>query len=549
MDPLTYSLVSAHPFSISSDGLVVSTTARIDREATLSFAVTVVVQDSSGHSNSSQLVITVLDVNDNAPRFLNTPSQLEINIPENLAIFPDPDGLVQRVEAVDDDIDNNAQITYLVSGHRGNFDITMSTGQVRLIAPLDRDLIASVYPLNVTATDGSLSSSIVFNVIIDNVNDNNPVFIQPVWEGSIAEDVLVGTTVSDLNSQSTELRVVAEDLDPASNVTYFLSPTTTPPPFGVTADGYIVTTALLDREMQERFSFQVRATDGFRESLEDTLIDVTVSDVNDQVPMFDQPSYTAEVFELTPPNAIFLFLRAEDGDIGINAEIEYSITGTSPVQSTGLFDIDMTSGAIFPTRDVILSVGDPTTIILTVTATDKGAFALDTSVPVELNLLDRNPNAPNFTEILYSFSVAENLIGGLVGMPRAMDPSAFNTVITYSILENSDGHENFYIDNSTVRVFFSCMQVWHCMPLVVTLSVYYETLVVTLSVYYKTLVVTLSVYYETLVVTLSVYYETLVVTLSVYYKTLVVTLSVYYKTLVVTLSVYYKTLVVTLSVY
>ena len=482
MDPLTYSLVSGQPFSISSDGMVVSTTARIDREADLSFPVMVVVQDSSGHLSSSQLMITVLDVNDNAPRFLKTPSQLEIHIPENLAVFPHVDSLVQRVEAVDDDIDNNAQITYLLSGHRGNFDITMSTGQVRLIASLDRDLIASLYPLNVTATDGSLSSWIVFDVIIDNVNDNNPVFLQPVWEGVIAEDVLIGAMVSVLDL-STDLQVMAEDLDPASNVTYFLSPTTStpPPPFDVTANGYIVTTGLLDREMQERFSFSVRATDGFRVSLEDTLIEVTVSDVNDQAPVFDQPSYTADVFEFTPENAIFLILRADDADSGTNAEIEYSITGTSPVQSTGLFQIDMTSGAISPTRDVILSVGDPTTITLTVTATDKGPFALDMSVPVEFNLLDRNPNAPNFTEILYSFTVVENLIGGLVGMPRAIDPSAFDTVITYAILDNSDGHENFYIDNTTVSA--SCLILVYCTALVLTHSVYYMILVVTLSVY------------------------------------------------------------------
>lgn len=455
-DPLTYSLVSSHPFILSTDGMVISTTGRIDREMVISYAVTVVVQDSVGHSSSSQLLITVLDINDNAPRFLSTSDNLRVNIPENLAIFPSVDGLIQTVMAVDDDIDNNAQITYLLSGHRGNFDITIRTGEVRLIAPLDRDLLASSYTLNVTATDGLLSGSILFNVIIDNVNDNNPVFIQPVWEGSVAEDSLAGTTVSLLSSLNTGLQVIAEDLDPVSNVTYFLAPSmSTAVPFDVTIDGYIITTGLLDREVLGRYSFAVRATDGFRESLENTLIEIVLTDVNDEAPAFDQPSYTAEVYELTPTNAIFLFVRAEDADIGTNSDIAYSITQTVPVLSTGLFSVDEDSGAIFPTQDVTINSGDPLNITLTITATDKGPFSMSGSTSVVLNLLDRNSGAPNFTEIIYSFSVSENQVDELVGSPRAMDASGdVDSVITYAISFTSDGFQNFYIDNVTVYTQF-----------------------------------------------------------------------------------------------
>ena len=458
LDPLRFRLESAHPFTISADGTSVTTTARIDRETTTSFSVVVFVQDSEGHESTAPLQIEVIDINDNAPRFLRTPADLQVNIPENLDIFPNSDSLIQRVEAVDDDEGNNAQITYILSGGRGNFDIVPTSGQVRLIAPLDRDTIAGRYALNVTATDGTLASWLVFNVIIDNINDNNPVFLEVSWEGSIAEDatVMSSVLVADMTAQvPTVLQLYAEDLDPESNVTYFLSPVSASLdlPFRITYDGYIVTTRTLDRELEERYSFFVRATDGFRESLDDAPVEVIIQDVNDNQPMFEQPSYTTDVYENTPARAIFLILQANDDDIGTNAEIMYSIASVDPPMSTGFFEIFPESGGVYPTQTVTVSQGEPTTITLQVTATDNGQPAMSMTVPVELNLVDANANAPVFDQILYMLTVKENELNAIVGSTVAMDPTGdVNNVISYRILDNTDGYENFFINNATVSL-------------------------------------------------------------------------------------------------
>ena len=454
-DPLEYSLESGIPFTISTDGTSLTATQPIDRETIPSFNSVIRVQDVSGNVARANLIVEVIDINDNAPRFLLTAEQLAINIPENLNIFPHPDSLIRTVEVVDDDEGDNARITYRLSGGRGNFDITQSTGVVRLIAPLDRDTIASRYILNVTATDGLHTSWRAFTANIENINDNNPEFLQAVWEGTLAEDAPIGSTLLsvDMSTQiPTFLQLMAEDLDPDSNVTYKLSPTGVPPnlPFQVTLDGYIVTTAALDREQQERHSFAVQATDGFRIALTEAIVDVVIGDVNDESPQFQQPSYEVDVYELTPRDAIFLILQANDADAGTNSEITYRIA-TDQGGNTIQFAIDMTTGAISPTEEVNIGGSIDTTIVLMVEASDMGTpSVMRTTVNVQLTLVDRNLEAPAFANFTYIFFAAENVDNVPVGTVVAMDSTGDqDAVITYSIVS---GHNLFVIDASTVSI-------------------------------------------------------------------------------------------------
>ena len=454
-DPLTYTLVSGIPFTITADGTSLIATQPIDHEAFPSFNSVIGVQDDSGNTAVANLTIEVIDINDNAPRFLLTAEELTINIPENLNIFPHPDSIIRTVEAEDADEGENARITYRLSGGRGNFDITQSTGVVRLIAPLDRDTIASRYTLNVTATDGLHTSWRAFTANIENINDNNPEFLQAVWEGTLAENAPIGSTLLsvDMSTQiPTFLQLMAEDLDPESNVTYKLSPNEVIPnlPFRVTFDGYIETTADLDREVQERYSFKVQATDGFRVALTEATVDVVIGDVNDQSPQFQQPSYAVDVYELTPMDAIFLILQANDADIGTNSEITYRIA-TDQGGNTVQFAIDMTTGALSPTQVVNIGGSIDTTIVLVIEATDKGTpSVMRTTVNVQLTLVDRNLEAPTFTDILYEFSADENVDNVPVGTVIAMDSTGDqDAVITYSIV---NGHSLFVIDAASVSV-------------------------------------------------------------------------------------------------
>lgn len=389
------------------------------------------------------LYIAVGDINDNRPCFTQNSAELATSLPENVPVYPDPlSMIVQTVQATDLDIDSNIMY-YIGGGARGDFDVDPISGEVRVIDVLDREEITQ-YNLNITATDGLLTCSITFTVDVDAVNDNNPVFDNPVYSASLPEDAAIGTVVPGL-------QFTATDLDPESQVIFEIVPGTSNS-FEVTPQGFVVTNATLDRETRSLHTFSARATDGFFFSLEDAFVEITVTDVNDEYPVFEQDLYEVDVQELTPANAIILIVNAEDGDEGTNADIRYSISAVNPPMSTGLFSINAMNGAIAPTAQIDINDGDATSINLTITATDQGPFALSSTATVAFSLVDRNLEAPSFNPPHYNFSVVENVAGAVIGRVLARENRGdLNTVISYGIVISAgDGSGQFSINSANV---------------------------------------------------------------------------------------------------
>ena len=389
------------------------------------------------------LYIEVGDINDNRPCFTQNSAQLATSLPENVPVYPNPlSMIVQTVQATDPDIDSNIMY-YIGGGARGDFDVDPFSGEVRVIDILDREEITQ-YNLNITATDGLLTCSITFTVDVDPVNDNNPVFDDPVYSASIPEDAAIGTVVPGL-------QFTATDLDPESQVVFEIVPGTSNS-FEVTPQGFVVTNATLDRETRSLHTFSARATDGFFFTMEDAFVEITITDVNDEYPVFDQDLYELDVQDFTPANAIILIVNAEDGDEGTNADIRYSISAVNPPTSTGLFSINAMNGAIAPTAQIDVRNGDVTSINLTITATDQGPFALSSTATVAFNLVDRNVEAPLFTPPHYNFSVVENVAGAVIGRVLARENSSdVNTGISYGIVISAgDGSDQFSINSANV---------------------------------------------------------------------------------------------------
>lgn len=403
------------------------------------------VQDNSGHSAQAALNIRVTDINDNRPCFTQSSAELATSLPENVPVYPDPlTMIVQTVTATDPDFDSNIMY-YIGGGARGDFDVDAISGEVRVIDNLDREEIAQ-YNLNITATDGLLTCSVAFTVTVDAVNDNNPVFDSPVFSATLAENAPIGMVVP-------MLRLTATDLDPESQVTFEKVPAAgLSNSFEVTPDGFVITNATLDRETRSMHTFRARATDGFFVTLEDAFVEITLTDVNDEHPVFEQDLYEVDVQELTPANAIILIVSAEDRDEGTNAEIRYSISAVNPPSETGLFGINPINGAIAPTTSIDIDDESITNINLTITATDQGPFRLSSTATVALRLVDRNLEAPLFTPPHYNFSVAENVAGAAVGTVLAREMRGdVNTVISYGIvMAASDGSSRFSVNSVTV---------------------------------------------------------------------------------------------------
>jgi hypothetical protein len=158
--------------------------------------------------------ITVLDENDNTPSFDNTFYSLRIS--ENNAVGASAG---QFGPATDNDKGLNGEIVYtILSGDpNGDFEYDGTTGMLRARKVLDRET-TSVYSLGFEARDRgtpSRSSTVVVQVIVDDKNDNSPIFSKNPYNCEIDENSATNSRVC---------FVLASDKDAGGNgaVTYAL---------------------------------------------------------------------------------------------------------------------------------------------------------------------------------------------------------------------------------------------------------------------------------------------------------------------------------------
>ena len=121
-------------------------------------------------------------------------------------------------------------------------------------------------------------------------------------------------------------------------------------------------------------------------------------DENDHSPSFPAGAYTYTVSENAVIGNTVVTLAATDADIGVNADVTYSLLG-----ATDVFSINATTGMIFLlqtlNREAVMNY------TLNVTATDSGQ--LSTFQLVTIFVTDANDNAPVFSAPYYNASVPE----------------------------------------------------------------------------------------------------------------------------------------------
>lgn len=130
-------------FSIDSMSGDVALVKPLDYESTRSYKIVIRAQDggSPARSNTTQLLVMVRDVNDNAPRFYT--SHFQESVSENVPLGYS----VLRVQAYDADEGNNALIKYTIGARdftgasTENFPITVNaeTGWIYTTKQLDRE--------------------------------------------------------------------------------------------------------------------------------------------------------------------------------------------------------------------------------------------------------------------------------------------------------------------------------------------------------------------------------------------------------------------------
>jgi len=178
---LVYSIMSgehSNHFNIHPVQGTLYTAVVLDRESVKEYRIKVKVSDSAAFpldlSNITSVYITVLDQNDNNPRFALP--FYNASIPENVVSGT----FVTTVTADDADRDANAELTYSIT-HSSSveyFVINSATGEIAVKNVFDYEEI-KIVNVTITAQDNGipkLSGSVSLFVYIEDVNDNNPVF-------------------------------------------------------------------------------------------------------------------------------------------------------------------------------------------------------------------------------------------------------------------------------------------------------------------------------------------------------------------------------------
>nr|CAD7449819.1 unnamed protein product [Timema bartmani] len=210
---------------------------------------------------SSDLIVTIVirDVNDNSPEFISSNST---TVAENIPL----NTVVMAVKAADRDEGRNSYIEYSLSPDP-MFSLGPVDGLLRVTGRLDREVRAN-YTLWVTARDRGdppRSTRVAVEVKVTDENDNSPVFDPRQYSASIPENASIGASV-----------LQTEEGDPSPAVRF-----------------------------------------------DTATVSVSVSDINDNPPVFLDSPYLAYVVENVVPPSVCT-VRAHDADTPpYNGQVSY----------------------------------------------------------------------------------------------------------------------------------------------------------------------------------------------------------------------------------
>lgn len=430
-----------------------------DRELVAKHYLTVEARDDlgKGNRNTVQLIINLEDVNDNAPQFLQ--SKYEAILVENQMAFEN--ALVVEAKDVDLNGTRNSEVRYdIVDGQfKRNFTIHPITGVIRPKYTMDFEAIPggqqgnNVKPiyLTVSASDGgmpSLTSQVPLTVYVQDVNDHPPVFQRSYYERTIPEDLASGSPV---------LEVKAFDGDgsaPNNRVVYRIQKGASDK-FVIGSDSGIISIApmaSLDPDLTEfrtiKYSLVVVALDsgvGDQQLSAATQVNITIADVNNKLPIFQDPGSPVVIRENTPVGTTVFRIIARDPDS--KPSLRYRIDNhTSEARSEegvlikqaehdylSAFELNEDDGLLTVIK--VLDREKVEHIKLGFTVEDVAAVNGRQVVQGLLNIVieDENDNNPRFKKPFYKRTITENSPNGVtVANVVAFDVDK-NRTITYSM--------------------------------------------------------------------------------------------------------------------
>ncbi|KAJ3587827.1 hypothetical protein NHX12_011422 [Muraenolepis orangiensis] len=278
-------------------------------------------------------------------------------------------------------------------------------------------------------------------IIINDVNDNAPCIALKSLTNPVPENVSPGTEVGLINVQdrdSEKNRKVRCSLQ--QHVPFKLIPS-------IKNYYSLVTTEKLDRELVSEFNITISATDEGSPPLSSVkVVHISIADVNDNPPVFEEQSYSSYVSENNKPGHSLCSVKAHDPDWRQNGTVIYSLlpgeVNGAPVSS--YLSVNGDTGVIQSVRSFDYEHFKNFNVY--VMARDNGSPPLSSNVTVSVFITDVNDNTP---QILYPAPEGNSFMtelvpkaaqgGSLVSKVIAVDgDSGQNAWLSYHIIKSTD---------------------------------------------------------------------------------------------------------------
>ena len=479
--PVVYT-ISGDYFTVNRESGVIKLREALDREKTDTLEVVITIQDSAFNLIPFRREIRILDVNDNAPEFIDSPYKFSIDETTQVG-----EVVFTSVALTDSDAGLNAKVDILCDGDTfacDTFDIRgqeLSGGSYVALITLKKQLDfeqRSSYNMIIKAEDGGIpSKSSTANVFIEvnDIQDQQPVFLNEPYSATVQENIPLGSPIFDILvrdgdtglPRNIDLSIVGDDEG------FFFIDTSA----GHDESGLLKAVLrssndnFIDRERQSvlnqggLYQFQILAREilpnGQLSSQDKATTNVTVviTDQNDSIPTFNRANFTVAVPEDVSKDTPLpdLNIVVNDADVSKNAAFQLVIQDV--LNSEGVFSVYPTN-AIGRTP-VIVRVENPHKLdyehddgrnfIFRVNAL-QGNEILSSAV-VNVIVTDSNDNVPVFAEDNYEFSVNEDSVPGTsIGSILALDADSgrFGQV-EYAL--KGFGAEKFRVDEITGEIF------------------------------------------------------------------------------------------------
>ncbi|XP_055669166.1 cadherin-related family member 2 isoform X1 [Falco peregrinus] len=360
------------------------------------------------------------------------------------------------------DIDGDP-LTYSISGPEAfYFSVDAQTGNVMLRNTLDRELHARL-TITVRVSDGMNDAvSRKLTIIVEDRNDNAPVFQHLPYETSIPENMKPNSTI---------YTVFANDSDTgnASKVSYSIEEVIPDSMknqqlFYILSNGSVMLNGSLDYAKNTFYQLKILAMDSggmlhneliFQKS--STYLTLTIRDLPNLDPRFLNEPYSGSVPENCALGTTVLTVTAMDRDTGVNDEISYSITNASiPFAINDTTGIITVSGSLdreqLPGEEVLLEV------VAREKKLDIHLKVAQASTLVTVMVTDVNDNKPQFYHCSlpscnFSTGAQNNFRGNIIEHSSSRLPVSNLSIVAHDPDKSINSNYGLYLQGPNASAF------------------------------------------------------------------------------------------------